>query len=154
MGRPDTKTATQPPGSRTPALAGVTRRSGVTNGKRLLLGLRCGNEIWHRRLSDIVALHTADLGGSDLMSESEKVLVRRAAMLTLQAELMEQRWAENGGEASEKSLICYQRCVGGLRRIWKTLGLERRTKDVTPPTLHEYLRSKSGEDSEADAAEE
>jgi len=53
-------------------------------------------------------------------------------MLTLQLELMESRWNDNNGEASRQSLETYQRVVGSLRRTLETLGLERRTRDVTP----------------------
>jgi hypothetical protein len=51
----------------------------------------------------------SDLGGPENCSEAEKSLVRRASMLTLQLELLEQKWAQSGGEASDKSLITYQR---------------------------------------------
>jgi hypothetical protein len=113
----------------------------VTNGKRLFLALRDGNSLVSRRLRDLISIHTSDLGGPDVCSESEKMLIRRAAMLTLQMELMEQRWAEkNDGEASEKSLIAYQRTASALRRILESLGLKRRPRDVTP-SLDEYLAS-------------
>ena len=62
-------------------------------------------------------------------------------MLALQLELMEQRFAQNdGGEASVKMLDAYQRTTGALRRTLESLGLHRRPKDVTPPTLKQYLR--------------
>src|SRR5947209_6669909 len=78
------------------ALRGITQRSRVTNGNQLFVELRNGNSSWTRRLRDLIADAASDLGGSDVISAAERVLVRRAAMLTLQCELMEQRWAENG----------------------------------------------------------
>jgi hypothetical protein len=119
----------------------LQRRSRVTNGK-LFVELRNANSPWARRLRDLITLHISDLGGPDAISEAEKMLVRRSAMLALQCEMIEQRWAANGGEASDKSLLTYQRVAGSLRRILKSLGLGRRTKDVTP-TLDQYLSAKA-----------
>jgi hypothetical protein len=66
-------------------------------------------------------------------SLAERVLVRRAAMLCLQLELLEQRFAANdGGQASAAQLEQYQRGTNSLRRTLQALGLERRAKDVTP----------------------
>jgi hypothetical protein len=93
----------------------------------------------------LIALHTSDLGGSNAISESEKMLVRRAAMLALQCELMEQQWAaDNDGAApSERALICYQRVTGALRRCLRDLGLKRRAKDVTPtPSLDAIMQER------------
>lgn len=107
-------------------------RSAITNGSALLSDLD-HRGAWARRLRDLISLHLADLGGEDAVSESEKVLVRRAAMLTLQLELMEQRFSQNeGGEARGQEIESYQRATNTLRRLLETLGLERRAKDVTP----------------------
>src|SRR5262245_12948148 len=119
----------EPGASVTPPLAPLTRRSGVTTGKRLFMALRDRNSVWSRRLADLIALHVSDLGGSDAISEAEKVLVRRAAMLSLQLEMMEQKWAANGGAASAKELALYARATGNLRRVLRDLGLQRRQKD-------------------------
>jgi hypothetical protein len=84
-----------------------------------------------RHLRDLVADHCADLGGAEALSTAEKALVRRAAMLTLQTELMEARWQENNGEAGPRQIETYQRTANTLRRLLESLGLERRQKDVT-----------------------
>ncbi len=135
----------QTPSSRTPAPAALTRRSRVSNGKQLFVGRGDGeivNQKWLRRLSDLISLHIADLGGPANTSESEKMLVRRAAMLTLQLELMEQGWAEHhNGVAPAKRLIEYQQVCSALRRILEALGLKRRARDVTP-NLDQYLELK------------
>jgi len=120
------------------------RRSGVTNGSRLHIELRDKSSPWARRLRDLLALMVSDLGGADNCSEAEKSLVRRASMLTLQLELLEQKWAQNGGEASDKSLITYQRVANSLRRILESIGLKRRSRDITP-SLDQYLRQKRKE---------
>lgn len=129
----------EPPRSRIRPPAQLTRRSWVTNANALFIALNDRDSPWSRRLRDLISLHASDLGGPDAISESEKALVRRAAMLTLQLELMEQKWAINGGEASAKQLDAYQRASGALRRILRDLGLKRRAKDVTP-TLSDILR--------------
>src|SRR5262245_9538391 len=107
-------------------------RSAITNGTTLLADLD-HRGAWARRLRDLIADHTADLGGADAVSQAEKVLVRRAAMLTLQLELQEQRFALNdGGEATGKQIEIYQRTTNTLRRTLEALGLQRRARDVTP----------------------
>lgn len=111
-------------------------RSAITNGSALLHDVD-GRSQWMRRLRDLIADHVSDLGGEDALSAAEMALVRRAAMLTLQLELMESRWNETNGEASPGSLETYQRVVGSLRRTLESLGLQRRAKDVTP-TLEQY----------------
>jgi hypothetical protein len=98
-----------------------------------------------RRLRDLIELHTNDLGGEQGISEAERVLVRRSAMLTLQLELMEQRFALNDGEASPHQLETYQRVSNSLRRLLESLGLKRRARDVTPPTLEQYLGGADGD---------
>jgi len=86
-------------------------------------------------------LHVRDLGGEDNVSEAERRLIRRAAMLTLQLELMEQRWAANEDQVvGANQLDVYQRMTGALRRVLETLGLQRRLRDVTP-TLSDILRA-------------
>jgi hypothetical protein len=105
-------------------------KSAITTGSRLLHDVD-GRSAWMRRYRDLIADHVNDLGGPSAISEAEKVLVRRAAMLTLQTELMETRWAQNNGEASPRQIETYQRCTNTLRRTLESLGLQRRPRDVT-----------------------
>jgi hypothetical protein len=67
---------------------------------------------WCRRLRDLINAHVSDLGGQDMVSSAEMILVRRAAMLCLQLEMMESRLAQSGGEASAKQIETYQRVTG------------------------------------------
>jgi hypothetical protein len=114
-------------------------RSAITNGSALLDNLD-HRGAWARRLRDLIAAITNDLGGPDLVSEATKVLVRRAAMIALQLELMEQHFADQGGEATVHQIEIYQRASGALRRLLECLGLERRAKDVTPADNDRYRR--------------
>ena len=91
-----------------------------------------------RRYRDLIQLHESDLGGEDLISESERRLVRRAAMLTLQCELLDHKFALSEGEASVIDLDRYQRASNSLRRLLESLGLQRRQRDVTP-SVEDYV---------------
>ena len=116
-------------------------RSAVSNGSALLPDLD-HRSAWARRLRDLCNDAIADLGGADVISSAEHVLIRRSAMLTLQLELMERRWAtEQDGLAGPKSLRTYQTTTNTLRRVLETLGLKRRARDVTP-SLREYLAAR------------
>jgi hypothetical protein len=116
----------------TPTSASV--RSAISNGSALLPDLD-HRSAWSRRLRDLIASHVSDLGGEDLLSAAELALVRRAAMLTLQLELLEQRFSENErGKATPSELNEYQRATNSLRRVLEALGVERRSIDVTPGT--------------------
>jgi hypothetical protein len=105
-------------------------RAAITNGSHLLADLD-HRLAWARRLKDLIAGSVSDLGGIDAVSEHEKVLIRRAAMLTLQLELLEQRFAKNeNGEATNKQIETYQRTTNTLRRVLESLGLQRRPRDI------------------------
>ena len=127
-------------GRKRAALSLKRTRSAITNGKHLLRAVDA-RSAWMRRLRDLIAAHTADLGGDDLVTEAEMRLVRRAALLTIQCEMMDRKFALNDGDASESDLNTYQRITNTLRRTLESLGLSRRTRDVTP-SLAQYLASR------------
>jgi hypothetical protein len=94
---------------------------------------------WARRLRDLIGLHLSDLGGEDNVSQAEKSIVRRAAVMTVELERMEVAFAESG-EAQPAQLQLYQTTANSLRRLLESVGLERRAKPVE--TLQDYLKSK------------
>jgi len=120
-------------------------RSAITNGTRLL------DDVDHRlpemrRLRDLNNDMVADLGGMEQLSTAEQVLVRRAAMLTLLCELYERYWFQVWQDhpwklPAKETVINYQMTSNTLRRLLLALGLERRSRDVTP-TLDQYLHNK------------
>lgn len=114
-------------------------RSALTNGKFILAGTD-HRSAWMRRLRDLVQAHISDLGGDDVIFHSERMLINRASMLALQLEMMERKFADTDGVAGGHDLNMYQRGLNTLRRTLETLGLQRRTRDVTP-TVDEYLAS-------------
>ena len=87
-----------------------------------------------------MALHISDLGGDDNISEAERSIVRRIAVMTVELETLEASFA-NAGQATERGLDLYQRTSGNLRRLIEGIGMKRRAKQV--PTLDQYLRGKS-----------
>jgi hypothetical protein len=127
-----------PPPKRTEAGTKRSGRSRITNGKAFVLGTDQRNP-WIRRAKDIAAAHTADLGGDDNVSEAQRSLVRRIAILTLQSEMLESKFAQARGDAEPRDLDLYIRASGNLRRLVQTIGLERRAKPV--PTMREFLAS-------------
>jgi hypothetical protein len=78
------------------------------------------------------------LGGEANTSAAERSLVRRCAVLTVELELLEAKFA-TVGEASSDDLDLYQRTAGNLRRLLEAVGLQRRQRDVTPDPL-DYAR--------------
>lgn len=58
-------------------------------------------------------------------------------MLTVQLEMLEARFAE--GRSSDADIDLYIRGSGNLRRLLEAIGLQRRTKDITP-RLSDILR--------------
>lgn len=116
-------------------------RSRITNGTDLLPNTD-QRTFWCRRFKDLNTLLTSDLGGTEVCSEAEKALIRRACCLIVELERMEHVFAQHGA-ASRSYLSLYIRAAGTLRRILKTTGLQRRAKDVTP-TLAQYLAVKEG----------
>jgi hypothetical protein len=123
-------------------------RSRITNGSALLPGVD-GRSAWVRRCKDIIAEHVSDLGGEGNTSAAERSIIRRAAVLTTEAERLEKRFAL-AGEASVDDLDVYQRVSSSLRRLLETIGIARRPKDV--PTLSDYLSSLPGPGGSEDAA--
>jgi hypothetical protein len=108
-------------------------RSAKSNGTRLLDG--CDHRTARmRRLRDLIGMHISDLGGEDACSAAELSLVRRASLLTLELEVLESKFDQEG-EASLKQLETYQRVAGSLRRLLESIGLKRRPKDITPHPL-------------------
>jgi hypothetical protein len=120
-----------------PSLAAA--RAAVSNGKGMIPDID-NRSAWARRLRDLVNDSVSDLGGYEMVSNAELILIRRAAMLALQLELIESGWAQNGGEASPTQLDSYQRATGALRRLLESLGLQRRARDVTPTDPLTYAR--------------
>ena len=97
-----------------------------------------GRSSWARRLRDLVALHITDLGGDMNVSEAERAIIRRAAVIIVELERMEHDFALSEGAPGLAELETYQRMANSMRRLLESTGLRRRARDITP-SLREYL---------------
>lgn len=110
----------------------ANNRSAVANGSRLFVEEIDGRSAIARRYRDLVAEFTSDIGGDP--TEAQKQLIRRAASLSTWAEAQEVKLA-NGEDIEIGPLTT---AANSLRRILQDIGLERRSRDVTP-TLEGYM---------------
>jgi hypothetical protein len=109
-------------------------RSAVTNGKRLHVDV-AGDNKWSRRFRDILDQIIADLSGPHGLSESQRQLARRCATLAIQCERLEgSAAAGNEIDISEYSLL-----TSTLVRVVSRLGIKRVPRDVTTPSVAEYV---------------
>jgi len=107
-------------------------RSRITNGSAVLEGID-GRSATARRFRDVLTQIVSDLGGSDRLSEGQRQLARRCAMLSVECEKLESRGVAGG----EIDLEAYNALTNTLGRAFQRLGLKRVPKDV--PTLAEHL---------------
>ena len=76
-----------------------------------------------------------DLGGEDRISQAQRALCRRAAVLAAILEDSEARWADG----QRLDLSTYLPAVNVLRRCLATIGLEKRPRSINglPPLLRD-----------------
>ena len=113
-------------------------RSAVTSGRELFID-GDSNSAWSRRYYDLIAGHVADLGGADILSQNQFSLIRCCATIECELERLDAMLSRN----QAIDLDSYARVAGHLRRIFETLGLERRQRDISPPTVEQYLEHKA-----------
>jgi hypothetical protein len=126
-------------------------RSAVTNGRRLHV-IPSGDSAWGRRFKDILAQIVSDLSGPETLSEGQRQLARRCATIAIECERLE-GLAVAG---SPIDLELYGRLTDRLGRAFQRLGLDRKTKDITP-SLAEYIAqnyANRSDDEEATPADE
>jgi hypothetical protein len=148
----------QPKPSREPAKArprggrvivadqGVFARSRLTSGKDLLPYVD-GRSHWARIMRDTLNAIVAHCGGVDVISETLRMMARRAACLETELIYLESKFARiraEGGEPVLAEVEVYGRLAGNQRRIAEALGWERTARDVTP-TLTQYMRMSPAE---------
>jgi hypothetical protein len=109
------------------------QRSALTNGTATLLGGKDERSLYVRRLKELCAEYAYDLGGPDALSAAQRSLIRRAAVLQIELEKLDTRFAEDPN-VGERTLDLYGRTVGNLRR----------TLETPQKTLNGHLASKRG----------
>src|SRR6516165_4950296 len=90
-----------------------------------------------RRYRDIAAQIIADMGGASQCAEARLQLIRRFAAAAVLAEQIEARLA-NGHSIS---ITDHALLSSTLVRLAQRIGIDRRSRDITP--LSEYLELKS-----------
>jgi hypothetical protein len=109
-------------------------RSRVSNGKDILPDVD-GRSMVARRYRDISNSIFTDQGGIERCSEARQQLIRRFAASSVIAEQMEAELA-NGKpiNIAEHSLLS-----STLTRLATRIGIDRRSRDITPPSVESYL---------------
>jgi hypothetical protein len=95
-------------------------RSEVTNGRQLFIDGDARLKV-SRRFRDVLASIATDLGGVDRLSEGQKQIARRCAMLAVQCEILES--AAVAGQPFD--LDAYGQLTDRLGRAFQRLGLKR-----------------------------
>ena len=128
-----------------PGDSSAVAKSAITNGTRFLPGVD-GRSAWARRARDVMTQLIEDRGGADLTSEAERLILRKAAVLAVQTEQLETKFAEanaTGETVSREDLDLYQRLANSMRRLLESVGLGRVPHDITP-NLQTYLAATEG----------
>jgi hypothetical protein len=145
------QTMEQPPS--TPAAPRPITRRDTRTGKRirvragqLLPGID-GRSWWTRRARELIASYISDLGGAANVSAAERGIIRRIAVLQIELERLEFRFAmlPDDVAADPNDIDLYQRTAGGFRRLLETVGIKRQPRDITPDPL-DYARSLEKDD--------
>jgi hypothetical protein len=102
-------------------------RSAVTSGRQQFIAGN-PNSAWARRNHDLIVRHVRDLGGPDVLSEAQLSLIRRATSIECELERLDAMLSTG----AEVDLDAYGRASSHLRRLFETLGIERKARDVTP----------------------
>lgn len=109
-------------------------RSRVTNGSSLHIGEVDGRTATAKRFRDVLAEIVSDLGGADLLSEGQRQIARRAAMMSVECEALESKSV--AGEPID--LDAYGQLSDRIGRAFHRLGLRRVPRDATP-TIAEIM---------------
>jgi hypothetical protein len=112
-------------------------RSAVTSGRKLFVEGN-PNSAWSRRYYDLCHSHIHDIScgeGRDALTAAQLSLIKRASAIECELERLDARLSV--GE--EVNLGEYGRAASHLRRLFETLGIERKPRDITP-TLSEIAR--------------
>lgn len=118
----------------------LTSRSAISNGSQLFISDAIdGRSKEARRFRDVLSQIMDDLGGIDHLSEGQKQLARRAALMSLECEKLEAKAVAG----KEIDLEAFGKLTDRIGRVFQRLGLKRQPKDVTP-SLVQYLASKNG----------
>jgi len=97
-----------------------------------------GRTLAAKRVRDVIGTLQSDLGGADRLTEAQRQLVTRGALLGAFLEHCEASWIN--GESVD--IAGYLSAINAQRRVLATIGLERRARDVSG-SLAEHIASRS-----------
>ena len=89
-----------------------------------------------KQVKDTISTIESDLGGD--LSTAERQIVQRAAITGAVLEDMAAKWLTGG----EFDAALWATLSNVERRLYETIGLQRRTRDITP-SVSEYLAQKT-----------
>lgn len=115
----------------------ATQRSRTGNNPAYLVGAD-NRGAWARRRRDLIERLAMDLGGPDVLSEQQRILLNRACTLTTECERLETRFSVT--EPSLEQLAAYSTATNSLKRLIETLGLKRVPREID--SLDQYLQSR------------
>jgi hypothetical protein len=100
-----------------------------------------GMTAWSRVVRDIHGAMEQHLGGEDLVSTPETLLIRRIAVFEAEMRLMENKIAADRAakrDPDEKYVDLYSRLVNAQRRLLESVGMKRVPRTIVP-SLEEYV---------------
>lgn len=115
------------------------QRSRLGNGSATLLGAKDERSVYVRRLKEVIGEYVEER--QDMLSAAQRSIIRRVAVLTIELEKLETRFAEDPS-VGERTLDLYNRTAGNLGRLLERLGLKPPERPAK--TIHGYLASKAG----------
>ena len=91
----------------------------------------------YRKTLQLISAIEADLGGPDQLSTAERQIIRHAALTSAMLEDHGTRWL--GGEPVDPAVYCT--LANSERRLYETVGLQRRQRDVSTLTLADVIKA-------------
>ena len=126
---------------------GIDTRPKSGGGKTRLLSLEDLDRrtASYRKCAELIDRVEADLGGADRLSTAEQQIIRHAALTGAMLEDLGTRWLN--GEPIDPAL--FATLSNSERRLYEAVGFRRRQRDVTPPSVADYLKHKQQLNQEA-----
>ena len=125
-------------------------RSRVSQGLDLLPSID-GRSMAARVFKDTYLAMVAHCGGGDAVSETLRLMCRRAAAIEAECINLEARFAlarHEGEQPTQTDLDLFSRLINTQRRVCEVLGWQRTARDVTPRPL-DYAKQVDAQAEEA-----
>jgi hypothetical protein len=112
----------------------VKTRSKITSGRALFAGARKRapadlRTADGRRFFDLVAALTSDMGGADMLSESQRQIIRRIALIAVRLEAEEAKALSGDGSFA---LSEFAIASNHMKRLMECIGIKRSMRELSP----------------------